>query len=96
MNAVGIYCVDAMVKSCFKDFMSRLLEIKDAWGFTATRPRPARDGLDDVAWLIGEIERLERERNDAVSVCKMLIENWQNMTSLNEVIEAAQTIAIKE
>ena len=39
----------------------RLAEIKEWWDFNNSLPAIPPEGLDDVVWLIGEVERLREE-----------------------------------
>ena len=51
-----------------EEAQKRLAEIKQAlenvkksWGFDQVAPRAAKEGIDDVIWLITTIERLQKE-----------------------------------
>lgn len=35
--------------------------VKKAWGFDQVAPRAAKEGIDDVIWLVAEVERLSKQ-----------------------------------
>lgn len=73
---------------------NRLAEIKARWGMMLHMPRETKDGLDDVAWLVGEVERLSRQAEEQAAVCTMLVEAWDRMTPMDDAIDAARKYAL--
>lgn len=83
----------------------RLDAIKDRWSLDSTLPRPVPWGMDDVVWLVGEIERLraEAQRADdaAYAVCEKLADWWhkhgiEGTPETDEIAWAARGVVFKK
>jgi hypothetical protein len=63
----------------------RLDEIKTTWNVPAKQPRPPAAGRDDVAWLVGEVERLRAEAKRARQATRLLNENTRLREALADI-----------
>jgi hypothetical protein len=53
------------------DPIDRLDEIKERWSLDSSLPRPVPWGLDDVVWLVQEVERLRASYKEAREVVRL-------------------------
>jgi hypothetical protein len=71
-------------------------EIKDRWSLGSSLPRPVPWGLDDVVWLVGEVERLRAEAKRADEEATTLANS--DLATTEQVVRAlrAENAALRE